>query len=379
MNTESLAQQQEAKSYPIEFRGEGSDYFRIWIVNLFLTIITLGIYSAWATVRTRRYLYTHTYLDTFNFDYLGEPKAILRARIVAVALLSIIIFTQNINPFVGSIVFLVGLILYPWIINRAWNFQLRNTEYRNLRFEFKISNNKVYLLQLPILIPFIALVLYVWWYVSSNNLSQENFGDTVNNDRVASAIIFAIVFSIPLFFMATRYATKRHLTRSSSYGVHPFSCDLKVKKMLSYLVFSVILLLVPFVLSSLFVLSLDYNKSTENFLLSMLFITIAQFATAFYHVKTQNYWINTTYLSDLKLKANLEVLPYFYIVVTNLLFNILTLGIYYSFSVIRRHRYIVSHIAVIAEDLDHYKGNVFNETRALGEELTDVFGIEIGF
>jgi uncharacterized membrane protein YjgN (DUF898 family) len=41
---------------PFEFRGTGGEYFRIWIVNLLLTILTLGIYSAWAKVRQLRYL-----------------------------------------------------------------------------------------------------------------------------------------------------------------------------------------------------------------------------------------------------------------------------------------------------------------------------------
>jgi uncharacterized membrane protein YjgN (DUF898 family) len=34
-------------------------YFRIWIVNLLLTIATLGIYSAWAKVR-RNHMYSCT-------------------------------------------------------------------------------------------------------------------------------------------------------------------------------------------------------------------------------------------------------------------------------------------------------------------------------
>jgi hypothetical protein len=40
--------------YPVRFTGSGGEYFRIWIVNLLLSIVTLGIYSAWATVRNRR-------------------------------------------------------------------------------------------------------------------------------------------------------------------------------------------------------------------------------------------------------------------------------------------------------------------------------------
>jgi hypothetical protein len=33
------------------FSGSGAEYFRIWIVNLLLTVATFGIYSAWAKTR----------------------------------------------------------------------------------------------------------------------------------------------------------------------------------------------------------------------------------------------------------------------------------------------------------------------------------------
>lgn len=42
---------------PFRFTGNGREYFRIWIVNTLLTILTLGIYSAWAKVRKKRYIY----------------------------------------------------------------------------------------------------------------------------------------------------------------------------------------------------------------------------------------------------------------------------------------------------------------------------------
>ena len=56
---------------PFEFRGNGGEYFRIWIVNLLLTIVTLGIYSAWAKVRRLRYFYGNTFLDGQSFDTTG--------------------------------------------------------------------------------------------------------------------------------------------------------------------------------------------------------------------------------------------------------------------------------------------------------------------
>jgi uncharacterized membrane protein YjgN (DUF898 family) len=44
----------------LHFTGSGAGYFGIWIVNLLLTIVTLGIYSAWAKVRRLQYFYRHT-------------------------------------------------------------------------------------------------------------------------------------------------------------------------------------------------------------------------------------------------------------------------------------------------------------------------------
>ena len=54
-----------------EFTGSAGEYFRIWIVNLFLTPITLGIYSAWAKVRKKRYFYGCTRFDGDTFDYFA--------------------------------------------------------------------------------------------------------------------------------------------------------------------------------------------------------------------------------------------------------------------------------------------------------------------
>ena len=78
---------QEAVRIPFKFHGDGGEFFRIWIVNIVLTILTLGIYSAWAKVRTKRYFYGNTELAGDRFDYLGDPLAILRGRIIAIVLL----------------------------------------------------------------------------------------------------------------------------------------------------------------------------------------------------------------------------------------------------------------------------------------------------
>jgi uncharacterized membrane protein YjgN (DUF898 family) len=58
---------------PFEFHGNGSEYFRIWIVNVLLSILTLGVYSAWAKVRNKQYFYGNTWINDAGFEYLAKP------------------------------------------------------------------------------------------------------------------------------------------------------------------------------------------------------------------------------------------------------------------------------------------------------------------
>ncbi|MDR1708461.1 MAG: DUF898 domain-containing protein, partial [Candidatus Accumulibacter sp.] len=57
----------------LSFAGSGGEYFRIWIVNLMLSIVTLGFYSPWAKVRREQYFHRNTLLDGSGFDYHGDP------------------------------------------------------------------------------------------------------------------------------------------------------------------------------------------------------------------------------------------------------------------------------------------------------------------
>src|ERR1051326_346313 len=67
------------------FHGDAREYFRIWIVNALLSVCTLGIFSAWASVRTRRYLRGNTELLGHRFDYTADPRGILTGRALVAA------------------------------------------------------------------------------------------------------------------------------------------------------------------------------------------------------------------------------------------------------------------------------------------------------
>ncbi|EJN04839.1 DUF898 family protein [Phyllobacterium sp. YR531] len=118
------------------FSGTAKEYFGIWIVNVILTIITLGIYSAWAKVRRNRYLYGNTALADGRFDYHARPIQILIGQIIVIGFL----ITYNVFlaflPLVGIALAIVFVVAIPWLIARGLRFSARVTSYRNVRFDF---------------------------------------------------------------------------------------------------------------------------------------------------------------------------------------------------------------------------------------------------
>lgn len=124
---------------PFEFRGSVSEYFGIWIVNILLIILTLGIYSAWAKVRTNRYFYGNTLLEDAPFAYLALPLTILKGWAIAVVALVVYSVITNFIPWTAIIFFILFLLALPWVVVRAMAFRARNSAHRNIRFTFNAS------------------------------------------------------------------------------------------------------------------------------------------------------------------------------------------------------------------------------------------------
>jgi uncharacterized membrane protein YjgN (DUF898 family) len=129
------------------FSGSGAEYFRIWIVNLLLTVATFGIYSAWAKTRRLQYFYRNTHLAGASFDFRGNPKAILHGRLLAVALAAAYHYAFGFSATAGAVT--VGLLLLglPFVMRSALRFRLSNTWYRGLPFGFAGGVKGAYLIE----------------------------------------------------------------------------------------------------------------------------------------------------------------------------------------------------------------------------------------
>src|SRR6266852_4097708 len=128
----------------LQFTGTGAEYFGIWIVNLLLTIVTLGVYSAWAKVRRLQYFYRHTELAGSSFDFHGSPGRILVGRVIALVMLLAYNYSVRLRSPL-TLVILVGIaVVMPWLLRNSFRFRLYNTSWRGTRFHFRGTVARAY-------------------------------------------------------------------------------------------------------------------------------------------------------------------------------------------------------------------------------------------
>ncbi len=197
---------------PFVFTGQGGEYFRIWIVNLLLSVVTLGIYSAWAKVRRVRYFYGHTALDGRAFGYHASPIAILKGRLIAYAVVMTLALLGQIAPLAASALYLPLLVLTPLVLVRAFRFRAANSSYGGIRFGFDGSESDAYrvFLFLNLLLPVTLGLVYPYaakrqreYFVSESRHGRSQFGLELPTAGVYRIYVLAALAMLVWFGVAT--------------------------------------------------------------------------------------------------------------------------------------------------------------------------------
>jgi len=123
--------------HSFKFNGQGGEYFKIWIVNLVLSILTLGIYSAWAKVRTTGYIYSNFNYQQNHFDYLATGMMIFKSRIFVLLFFVLYVVATQFYPLESLGFTAILFLLFPWAYYKSLRFNARMMRYRNVRFNFK--------------------------------------------------------------------------------------------------------------------------------------------------------------------------------------------------------------------------------------------------
>ena len=342
----------------VAFTGTGSEYFRIWIVNLALTVATLGIFSAWAKVRRMQYFYRHTRLAGAGFDYHGSPIAILKGRIVGLILLGLYSTAGYFNPWVAVGIFLALAVVMPWLLVRSLRFRLHNSSYRGLRFKFHGTTRQGYwvFLALPVFTFLSLFTLGPFWH---HRLKRFQFGNAAYG---ASRLTFgALVGEFYVTYILAAFA--------------------------SFVLFVVTILVVVAGTAGAVVVGGGAEQSPGPaaavafvvvFALAYgMTITAAQAITT---TRIHNECWNTARLDHVRFTSTVSARRLFVILYTNILATVGTLGLYRPFAQVRLARYFAGTMTVsTAVGLAAFTAAESTDVTAVGEETADLFDFDIAF
>lgn len=333
--------------HPFVFHGTEREYFRLWIVNTLLTLLTFGLFAAWAKVRKRRYLRGNTELMGHRFDYRANPWRLLVGHLIVVALFTAYGLFGQVYPAVRIAAIVVGVILLPWIVVRSLAFNAHNTAYRGMRFSFHQGYLGAAVLYFA---RFFLVLLTVGFYYPAWIRRQRIF--VIENHRLGDAffrsnppvgIFFGIYLGMGVVVAAA--AILGGMFTSMRAAEHP-------GKLVT------LLELAPF-----FVL---YGLA---FFLAKTVI----FAELFNHV-----W-NHTRLDNHRFAASVETGTWVKLQFTNLFAVLGTVGLLYPWAQVRSARYLLSRLQFVpAGPIDQIERLGRDEGSALGETASEFFGLDFG-
>ncbi|PXF33024.1 hypothetical protein WH50_01325 [Pokkaliibacter plantistimulans] len=378
-------------THGLRFKGTGKEYFGIWIVNVLLSIITLGIYSAWAKVRSKRYFYGNTQLAGDHFEYLATPMQILIGRIIAVAALACWSLLNNLQPVVAGVVALIFVCFIPVLAVRNLRFDARMSRFRNVCFDFKGGYVEAYKVMF-----FYPLLGYLAVSVVVGIVGVIFF----NPRTLILAIVLGSIVGLAAMVWAYAWVTAalhRYIMNNYWYGNQAFSAEIQQGQFLRialaaalvFVVLVAVLLAVlgvtgVFSLSSLSSLTTGGTESVADIYTLMIvcyvaFALVGVIISSYSRARVHNYVLSQTRVADLALSSRMPVWGYVGLVLTNVLLTVCTLGLAYPWVRVRSVRYVSEALAVQGDlSLQQVHGSAGQGQVAIADELSNAFNIEVG-
>lgn len=306
---------------PFFFHGDGQTLFGIWIINVLLSIVTLGIYSFWARSKVRQYMWGQTEWMGDRFAYHGTGLELFLGALKA-GLLLILLYGQmfvlqavlkEAGAIIGVLILVLGIALIaPLAIAGSWRYRLSRTSYRGIRFSYR-GSMKDFCLE----------------FYKNTFLSVVTFG-----------------------FYTPWYLTKihAHLLRNSYFGSEKFEFDGNGGD-----------LFLPWFISGI-----------------LTFFTLGLSAVWFVARRTVYFWTRTT-ISSARFTCSLDPMNYVGVALINGLLTLVTFGIYTPWATVNLNRAVINSLGLIGSiDLDRVRQQAVAAS-ATGEELASFLNVDSGF
>ncbi|WP_373741082.1 YjgN family protein [Neisseria sp.] len=339
------------RQWRFDFHGNAGEYFKIWIVNLFLTIITLGIYSPWAKVRRMRYFYGNTQLGNDRFDFTALPSRILLGRIIAVVLFTATSVLSNIDPLWALVMWGVIFLVMPWLVRSSLRFRARNSKYGNSRFYFSASTGRTY-----------------WLFIKC---------------LLVTVVSFGLLYPVALYWFKSYQIDNLHIG-NLKFKMNSSIGSFYAAVLLPYGVF----LAISFVVSIIFLLIAGIvgisspNTFDPSTLTGLMIVVFYAFMLGFFVPLTQGYLFCTTwhdvYTGRSRVYTRMSPFSYAWVKFTNYLVIVPTLGLMHPWAAVRFYRAVAESMYVdLSDDPENLMNLAQNDPHSIGEEIADIFDLDL--
>lgn len=309
-------------THRINFHGNGAKLFRVYILNILLTILTLGLYYPWAKAALLRYLYQETEFKESRFAFHGTGREMFIGFIKALGILFIIyalliaaVLSKNsLILITGFLVFYFLLfLLIPIAIHGSLRYRASRSSWRGIHFGYRGDRNEL-----------------VRLFFTGGLLTICTFG---------------------IYFFWLIIKLRKYIFQNLRFGNLRFSFEGEGS---AYLMLHL-----------------------KGYFLTIITLGIYVF---WYIRDLFNYYIDNIRLYQdhrvLKFRSTATAGGYFKLIIVNFLIIILTLGLGTPWAIVRAFEFITGNVIIEgALDADAIRQTEENYTDATGEDLADIIDI----
>lgn len=163
----------------LTYHGTGKSLFKIYIVNVLLTLVTFGMYYPWAKAKLLAYHYSHTELQESRFAFLGTGEEIFKGFIKALIIFGVwygVFFylslqrqtEENVWLFTGAIAIwqIVFTLIFPLAIVGSLKYRLSRTVWRGIHMKYTGTVKSMYKVFIKgIFLSIITFGIYGPWFM----------------------------------------------------------------------------------------------------------------------------------------------------------------------------------------------------------------------
>lgn len=350
------------KANRLGYSGQTGSVYKIWLLNIFLTVITLGTYSFWGKTRMRRYITGCFKLGGDHFEYTGTGKELFVGFLkVSPVIMLLYAGAFFLPPQLVVIIYLPIIYLIPVAIFMAMRYRLNRLTWRGIRARLTGS-------------PFRFGGFALWR-------------------------MFLNVISFGILIPASDIATYGYMVNRAGIGNVRAKFDGKAAALIRTHIVTLILCVVGIIaitgatvgMAYLGMPAIDENDPAAKaqyaaqisqvmsgavFIAIMLSIGWIMLVRSYYHAALMREKMRGMTLGKMRFKCTATGFDVLKLRLGNLLIIVFTLGLGFPFVIQRRMRFMAEKVIVGGDLDDAQMMQAAREKGAAGEGLDDLFGID---